>query len=105
MNLNGKNTKNEISEYFKRYINELKNREKNFLNDVDCFIETENRIMKTFSDVLFAENDNLQDACNWTEAILSGNQQATDEELCRLKDSFVKGLDYLRNFQVKKIII
>lgn len=100
LNINGESTKTEISEYFKRYINELKHREEYFLNEVDCFIQTENRIMTTLSDVLVVENENLQDACVWVDLILDDQQQASDEELSRIKNSFVEGLDYLRNFQV-----
>lgn len=57
--------------------------------------------MTTFSNTLLVDNNNLQDACDWTEAILNGSKQVTDEELSRIKNSFVEGLDYLRNFQVK----
>lgn len=111
---NAETTKAEIKEYFERYHQELRRREESFILEVDTFLQTESRTMRTLGDVLRSagghtvgmnktlsvENINLQDACNWTEAVLSGTREAKDEELCRIKNVFADGVEYLRNFAV-----
>uniref|UniRef100_A0AC34QH98 RING-type domain-containing protein n=1 Tax=Panagrolaimus sp. JU765 TaxID=591449 RepID=A0AC34QH98_9BILA len=99
LTLNGETTKTEVKEYFHRYHNELRKREENFIQEIDTFLQTENRLMKTLSDTLSVENNNLNDACIWVESVLNGNQSAKDEELFRIKGVFTDGLEYLRSFQ------
>lgn len=114
---NVETTKSEIKEYFERYHQELRRREESFMAEVDTFHQTEARIMRTLSDVLrfdgwpgfkqsnclSVENTNLQDACSWTEAVINGTRDAKDDELCRIKNVFADGVEYLRNFAVSAI--
>ncbi|KAI1731855.1 NHL repeat domain-containing protein [Ditylenchus destructor] len=99
LTLNGENTKAEIKEYFHRYNRELKRREEHFLNEAETFVETESRLMRALRDVVNTEYNNLQDGCIWVDAVLSGTRSAKDEELSRIKNVFVQGLEYLRTFQ------
>ncbi|KAE9551605.1 hypothetical protein FO519_005179 [Halicephalobus sp. NKZ332] len=99
LTLNAETTKTEVKEYFHRYYNELKRREESFIQEVETFLQTESRLMKTLRDTLTVESNNLSDACIWVESVLSGTQTAKDEELLRIKNVFSDGLEYLRTFQ------
>ena len=99
LTLNAETTKTEVKEYFHRYYNELKKREESFIQEVDTFLQTESRLMRTLRDTLTVESNNLADACVWVESVLSGTQSAKDEELLRIKAVFSDGLEYLRSFQ------
>ncbi|KAF7632422.1 RING-type domain-containing protein [Meloidogyne graminicola] len=96
---NGEQTKQEISEYFNRYQRELKIKEENFIEQVNLFIQNEERLLRTLRDTLDVEWNNLQDACLWVDSVLNGQRLARDDELARFKLEFQQGLDYLRSFQ------
>jgi hypothetical protein len=49
------------------------------------FVQNEERLMRTLRDALDVEWNNLQDACIWVDAALSGQRQARDEDLARFK--------------------
>ena len=49
---NAETTKAEIKEYFERYHQELRRREESFILEVDTFLQTEARTMRTLGDVL-----------------------------------------------------
>jgi hypothetical protein len=100
LKMTAETTKTEVHEYFHRYYRELKRREENLLADIDTFHETELRLMTSLKDVLEVENNNIHDACAWMDAVLNGSKEVKDDELYRMKNVFVEGLEYLRNFQV-----
>uniref|UniRef100_A0AC35GT40 RING-type domain-containing protein n=1 Tax=Panagrolaimus sp. PS1159 TaxID=55785 RepID=A0AC35GT40_9BILA len=97
--LNAETAKTEVKEYFHRYHNELKRREESFIQEIDIFLQNESRLMRTLRDVLSVESNNLTDACTWVDGVLSGAQEAKDDEIFRIKNVFTDGLEYLRNFQ------
>lgn len=65
--------------------------------------------MKNLHDVLQIENNNLEDACHWVERILNDENESPssslistwlkDEEITHIKNVFVEGLEYLRDFK------
>uniref|UniRef100_A0A914CKS9 RING-type domain-containing protein n=1 Tax=Acrobeloides nanus TaxID=290746 RepID=A0A914CKS9_9BILA len=99
LKMTAETTKTEVHEYFHRYYRELKRREENLIADIDTFHETELRLMTNLKDVLEVENNNIHDACAWLDAVLNGSKEVKDDELYRMKNVFVEGLEYLRNFQ------
>ncbi|CAD5222098.1 unnamed protein product [Bursaphelenchus xylophilus] len=74
-------------------------REEHFLNEVLLYEENETRVMRTLGERLDAEESNLTDACSWVENVLGGELEAKEDELCKFKQSFADGIEYLRNFQ------
>ncbi|CAD5216232.1 unnamed protein product [Bursaphelenchus okinawaensis] len=96
---NVETTRNEVKDYFQRYHTELKKREEHFLNEVLIYEENETRLMKTLGERLDADETNLTDACAWVETVLSGEVEAKEDELCKFKQCFADGIEYLRNFQ------
>uniref|UniRef100_A0A7E4W0J1 RING-type domain-containing protein n=1 Tax=Panagrellus redivivus TaxID=6233 RepID=A0A7E4W0J1_PANRE len=98
LHLNVETTKTEIKEYFIRYHADLKRREESLNQELETFQQTESRLMRSLRDVLTVESDNLTDAVTWVDAIISGEQEAKDDELYRLKTVFSDGLEYLRGF-------
>lgn len=82
------------------FSREMKKREDYLLNELEIFMETERRLMQTLYEVLKVENGNLHDACIWVDSLLNENSNVKDEEIARIKNVFVEGLEYLRNFQV-----
>jgi hypothetical protein len=100
LNANGEMTKDEIRDYFERYRKELCRREEHFVSEVDTFVRTEVRLMRTLYDTMEVESSNMTDACKWLNDLLTGTKEANDEEFARIKKIFVEGLEYLRNFQV-----
>ncbi|KAL4003681.1 NHL repeat family protein [Acanthocheilonema viteae] len=99
LSLNCETAKDEVKEYFRRYYRELKKREEMFIEEIETFNATETRLMRNLRDVLEIESSNMSEGCAYLEAALKGEREMQDSELVKLKNVFLDGLEYLRNFQ------
>lgn len=100
LKINCDSVKEEIKDYVRRFVKELKKREDSLLNEIDAFQTAETRIVKTTRDNLELESTNIAEACNRVESCLKGEREMNEEDLVRFKQIFSEGIDYLRTFNV-----
>lgn len=88
----------EIEEIFRRLHKSLRDREDTLKTEVQTFLQNELRNAESLKENLDTEVSNIESNCDLVEKHVTENSEWEDVELMEYKDTFLKTLEFLRNF-------
>uniref|UniRef100_T1JAZ0 RING-type domain-containing protein n=1 Tax=Strigamia maritima TaxID=126957 RepID=T1JAZ0_STRMM len=98
LQLNCANVTQEAEDIFRRLHKALNDREETIKNEVQALLQSELRNLTQLKENLEIEVNNIQSNCDLTEKHVNDSEEWEDVELVDYKETFLKTLEFVRNF-------
>lgn len=89
----------EVDEIYRRLLKGLKDRTESLRGEIDRYLTTEQRNLRTLKENLEQEISNIQSNCELADKHITENVEWDDCELMDAKEIFLKTVEFIRNFE------